>query len=127
MAARKASEIVSRLTATASGPGWTAASSSSSESGYGCTHGIAAIDGPALAGAVLAGAVLAGAVLAGAVLAGAVLAGAVLAGAGTARRASRRSVSRQALVAIRYSQVRGLDRPWKPSRERQARRSTSCT
>jgi len=101
MAARKASEIVSRLTAAASGPGWSAASSSSSESGYGCTHGIAAIDGPRPAGA--------------------------LDGAGTARRASRRSVSRQALVAIRYSQVRRLDRPWKLSRERQARSSTSCT
>jgi len=51
----------------------------------------------------------------------------VLAGAATARRASRRSVSRQALVATRYSQVRGLDRPWKLCRARQARRSTSCT
>ena len=42
----KASEIVSRLTASASGPGWPAAISSSSESGYGCTRGIAATDGP---------------------------------------------------------------------------------
>src|SRR5580693_10055055 len=97
MAARKASEIVSRLTAAASGPGWPAASSSSSESGYGCIHGIAAIDGPVLASTVPASAAPAGA----------------LDGAGTARRASRRSVSRQALVATRYSQVRGLDRPWK--------------
>src|SRR5580658_3951997 len=111
MAARKASEIVSRLTATASGPGWPAASSSSIESGYGCTHGIAAIDGPVLADTVLANTGPAGA----------------RDGAGTARRASRRSVSRQALVATRYSQVRGLDRPWKPSRERQARRNTSWT
>ena len=67
------------------------------------------------------------AVLANAVLANAVLANAVLDGAGTARRALRRSVSRQALVATRYSQVRGLDWPWKCSRERQARRNTSCT
>jgi hypothetical protein len=116
MAARKASEIVSRLTATASGPGWPAAISSSSESGYGCIHGIAAIDGPVRADTVLADMVLADMVPAGA-----------LDGAGTARRASRRSVSRQALVATRYSQVRGLDRPWKLSRERHARRSTSCT
>src|SRR5580692_4533080 len=107
MAARKVSDIVSRLTAAASGPGWPAASSSSSESGYGCIHGIAAIDGLVLANTVLADP--------------------ALDGAGTARRASRRSVSRQALVATRYSQVRGLDRPWKLSRERQARRSTSCT
>src|SRR5260370_23609258 len=121
MAARKASEIVSRLTATASGPGWPAASSSSSESGYGCIHGIAAIDGPVLADSVLADTVLADVGPADAGPAGA------LDGAGTTRRASRRSVSRQALVAIRYSQVRGLDRPWKLSRERQARRSTSCT
>jgi hypothetical protein len=99
IAARKASEIVSRSTVTASGPGWPAAISSSSESGYGCTHGNAATDGPAPDRAL----------------------------AGTARRASRRSVSRQALVATRYSQVRGLDRPWKHSRERQARRKTSCT
>src|SRR5271154_3053920 len=111
MATRKASEIVSRLTATASGPGWSAASSSSSESGYGWTQGIAAIDDPVLANTVLANTVPAGA----------------LDGAGTARRAARRSGSRQALGAVRYSQVRGLDRPWKLSRERQARRSTSCT
>ena len=97
MAARKASNIVSRLTATASGPGWPAASSSRSESGYGCIHGSAAADGPGPAGA------------------------------GTARRASRRSVSRQELVATRYSQVRGLAWPWKRSRERQTRRNTSCT
>src|SRR5580658_51678 len=107
MAARKASEIVSRLTAAASGPGWPAASSSSSESGYGCIHGIPAIDGPVLADTVLADT--------------------ALDGAGTARRASRRSVSRQALVATRYSQVRGLDRPWKRSRARQVRRNTSWT
>jgi NAD(P)-dependent dehydrogenase (short-subunit alcohol dehydrogenase family) len=48
-------------------------------------------------------------------------------GAGTARRALWRSVSRQALVAIRYSQVRGLAWSWKSSRERQARRNTSWT
>ena len=69
---------------------------------------------------------LVGAVPANTVLANTVPAGA-LDGAGTARRASRRSVSRQALVATRYRQVRGLDWPWKCSRERQARRNTSCT
>ncbi len=101
IAARKASEVVSRRTASASGPGWASAISPSSASGYGCSHGIVATDGPKPAGA--------------------------LDHAGTARRASRRSVSRQALVAIWYSQVRALDRSWKLSRERQARSSTSCT
>src|SRR5260370_35866612 len=126
MAARKASEIVSRLTATASGPGWPAASSSSSESGDGCIHGIAAIDGPVLADTGPADTAPADTVPADTVAAHTAPAGA-LDGAGTTRRASRRSVSRQALVATRYSQVRGLDRPWKPSRARQARRSTSWT
>jgi len=44
--------VVSRLTAVASGPGASLAISSSSASGYGCTHGIVATDGPAPTGAL---------------------------------------------------------------------------
>ena len=42
-------------------------------------------------------------------------------------RGLRCSASRQALVAIRYSQARGVERPWKVSRRRQARRNVSWT
>ena len=42
-------------------------------------------------------------------------------------RGLRFSASRQALVAIRYSQARGVERPWKVSRRRQARRKVSWT
>jgi hypothetical protein len=37
------------------------------------------------------------------------------------------SASRHAFVAIRYSQARNVERPWKLARLRQARRSVSCT
>jgi hypothetical protein len=44
-----------------------------------------------------------------------------------ARRRRLLIASMQTLVAIRYSQDRTLDRPSKPSCERQARTSVSCT
>jgi len=43
------------------------------------------------------------------------------------RRELRRSMSRHTLVAMRYSQARNCEPPWKPDRPRQAFRNVSCT
>jgi hypothetical protein len=108
-AARNASSIVSREMALASGSVSLAAAGSSQQSGYGCNQGSSgAQDGAARASDASVAAMTGGAM-----------------SCGRTRRGARSSTLRQALVAMRYSQVRNSARPAKLSRPRQARSSVS--
>jgi hypothetical protein len=105
MAARKASSIVSLATTTASGWVSPGAAGSSRRSGAGWSQGSSGRQVGAARGSAVAGAT----------------------SGGRTRRCRRSRAFREALVAIRYSQVRNSDRPWKPARARQARRKVSWT
>ena len=108
-----ASSMVSRRTATASGSSSRSAAGSHRRSGRGCSQGMSvratistgSDPGPSGPDPVVAGP----------------------RSCGRTRRARPSGVSRQALVAMRYSQARSLDRPSKPPMWRHARRNVSWT
>ncbi len=105
-AARKASSIVSLATTTASGWASLGAAGSSSRSGYGCNQLTSGSGAGSWATTGAAAGTTCG---------------------GRTRRELWARAFRQALVAIRYSHARKLDRPWKLVRLRQARRNVSWT
>jgi hypothetical protein len=96
--------MVSRSTAAAPGSVSFGATGSHSRSGNGCSHGMSVRGGSPTAAS-----------------------DGGLRSCGSTRRARPSRASRQALVAIRYSQARTLERPSKAPMPFQARRNVSCT